>query len=88
MASSVKASTSRLVPPVPLNEHRMWIAERDGHTAEARICVFRHAIELRVFVAGHLTFSDRRKHGQDARELGYKSERTRAYFRARGWDVR
>ena len=88
MATSVKASAPRLVPPPPLNEHTLWVAERDGHTAEARIRVFRHTIELRLFVAGQLTFSEKRKHGQGARELGYTSERTRAYFRARGWDVR
>ena len=73
---------------MPFSEHTLWVAERDGHTAEARIRVFRRTIELRVFVSGQLTFSDTGKHGQEARELGYKSERTRAYFRARGWDVR
>jgi hypothetical protein len=80
-------------PPPPgtsgplLNEQTLWIAERDGRTAEGRIRVYRHGIEFRLIVFGELTFSQLRRKGEEVRELGFLSERAREHFRARGWTI-
>ena len=83
--ASAKASAPPPAATPPLNDHTLWIAERDGRAAEGRLRVYRHGIEFRLIVFGELTFTQLRRKGEEVRELGFLSERAREHFRSRGW---
>jgi hypothetical protein len=67
------------------HEQTLWKVHKDGRTAEARVRVYPHGLELRVLVGADPYFSRLYRQGEDLRALGHDSEGTRQLFEAKGW---
>ena len=70
----------------PAREQVLWrVVHKDGRTAEARVRVYSHGLELRVLVGADVAWTRLYRQGEDLRGLGHLSEGTRQLFEAKGW---
>ena len=66
-------------------EQVLWRVHRNGRTAEARVRVYPHGLELRVLVGAEVAWTRLYRENKDSSGLGHDSDGTRLLFEADGW---